>query len=64
MTEPETSKISVRLYSDDLEYLRRTYDDIGYNYVIRLLVRKFVKQERNNGKRVDPISERDVGADL
>jgi hypothetical protein len=43
MSEPGMRKITVRLFESDLEVLRQYYPVIGYNKILRLLVRKHVR---------------------
>ena len=42
----EKKKITLRLFSDDLDILRTAYPGIGYNQVVRSLVAKHVRRLR------------------
>ncbi len=52
--EKKTTRICVRIFSDDLDYLREvaeTNSDLGYNLLIRQIVADYVMRLRDRERR-------------
>jgi len=60
-TDEDLTKISIRLNTSDLDYLREAYQTIGYNRTVRAIVRRFVRRcrqdETNSNKIIDLTQE-------
>ncbi len=48
--EREADLVSVRIFTDDMEFLRLCYGSAGYNVVIRALVARHVRKLREKTK--------------
>jgi len=58
ITEEPLSTIQLRLFTEDLDYLRSIYGQtMGYNYAIRTLVRNFVKKAKEAANSLEECSE-------
>jgi hypothetical protein len=63
ITDKELEAIQVRLFKDDLNYLRKLYggQQFGVNKVIRTIVHTFVTQTIDSANRaIDTIEAKDL----
>ncbi len=44
--ERDASLVTIRLFDDDMDYLKLTYSGVGYNSVVRALVARHVRKLR------------------
>lgn len=60
-TGPDMRMVTIRLFSSDVEELKKFYPDAGYNKIIRLLVRRHVNQLRQ--RSAEYIRQQELQAD-
>lgn len=61
--QEKTEKLQIRLYRSDIAVIQEYHPNVGYNQVIRTLVRRYARRLQERGNEILSEQELELGND-